>query len=268
MKEVKEVKTQKKLASLSESGANTVVGLILATIVWMFYVAPRTDAGTLDLQNWADATLVTIIYTVLNFVRGYTLRRIYAKGCGQRKSHSMIETITNTCVAFVLSQFSFMVIIAPTLLFFSLEAHNIIVSSVVTAYFTMLSMARSYWLRRFFTSIQHKHIPSPKKMMIIAYQYIMDKITSKEIAAQSNNDFVKEKLCSRPINDKIGYDYGLVAKYNASKLYFITLFDKQIISRYYIYWSHFWQPAFHSIEQKMIESLNKQKRFMRFSFLK
>ena len=67
---------QSKLESVTEQVCSIASGFVAAALVWVYVVAPliRADVITID-----DPIPITIIYTVISFVRGYFWRRIFNK---------------------------------------------------------------------------------------------------------------------------------------------------------------------------------------------
>ena len=73
------------------------------------------------------------------------IRYNYKKLMSQSKKQSLIEAITNTAVGFGISLLSIFIIF-PVLGIHSTPGKNV----AITLYFTVISIARSYVLRRFF----------------------------------------------------------------------------------------------------------------------
>lgn len=62
--------------SALEAVANVASGFVIAALTWQFIIRPLIYNGTLSI----DSTLpITIIFTVISLIRGYTWRRIFNK---------------------------------------------------------------------------------------------------------------------------------------------------------------------------------------------
>lgn len=70
----------------------------------------------------------------------------------QSKKNSLIEAVTNTAIGFVISLLSTFLIF-PIVGIESTSSKNVI----ITIFFTLISILRSYFLRRLFNSTQKKH---------------------------------------------------------------------------------------------------------------
>ena len=68
---------QSKLESVIEQTCSMVSGFILAAMVWAYFVAPliREEVITID-----QPIIITIIFTVVSFIRGYFWRRFFNAG--------------------------------------------------------------------------------------------------------------------------------------------------------------------------------------------
>lgn len=68
---------QSKAESVVEQTCSMVSGFVLAAMVWAYFVAPmiREEILTID-----QPIIITIIFTVVSFVRGYFWRRVFNAG--------------------------------------------------------------------------------------------------------------------------------------------------------------------------------------------
>lgn len=66
---------QSKISSLLETTLNVGSGFIISMIVWEFWVKRYLGLDT----NIAQNIVVTLVFTVVSIVRGYTWRRIFNK---------------------------------------------------------------------------------------------------------------------------------------------------------------------------------------------
>lgn len=65
---------QKAKHSLLEQTLNIGSGFIIAYFAWKFIVAPLINHGWLAVE---DSLYITIIFTVISFIRGYYWRRTF-----------------------------------------------------------------------------------------------------------------------------------------------------------------------------------------------
>jgi hypothetical protein len=67
-----------------EQVCSMVSGFVLAALVWAYFVAPliRREVITID-----DPIIITVIFTVVSFIRGYFWRRFFNAGV-----HTMVRT--------------------------------------------------------------------------------------------------------------------------------------------------------------------------------
>lgn len=66
---------QSKYHSILESIFNTLSGLLLATLVMTFFIAPRYNLPTSVMDNLE----INLIFTFISIVRGYLWRRYFNK---------------------------------------------------------------------------------------------------------------------------------------------------------------------------------------------
>jgi hypothetical protein len=66
---------QSKTHSIIESIFNTISGLILATLVMSFIIAPYYNLQTTVVENFE----INLIFTVISIIRGYMWRRYFNK---------------------------------------------------------------------------------------------------------------------------------------------------------------------------------------------
>ena len=67
---------QSKLESLTEQVCKTTSGFVIAALVWAYLVAPLIRGGIISID---DPIIITVIFTVVSFARGYFWRRIFNK---------------------------------------------------------------------------------------------------------------------------------------------------------------------------------------------
>ena len=65
---------QSKLESILEQTCNMGSGFILSALAWAYGVAPAIHAGWLTVDS---PITITVIFTVISFVRGYVWRRFF-----------------------------------------------------------------------------------------------------------------------------------------------------------------------------------------------
>ena len=65
---------QSKAESLIEQSFNMGSGFIIAWAAWKWLVAPLVDIGVLEIH---DAFWITVIFTVISFIRGLIWRRVF-----------------------------------------------------------------------------------------------------------------------------------------------------------------------------------------------
>jgi len=70
----------------------------------------------------------------------------------QNKKHSLIETITSTAVGFIVS----LLLVNIVLPFYGFDV-KLDQSVAITVIFTVASILRGYWVRRFFNHINNRH---------------------------------------------------------------------------------------------------------------
>jgi hypothetical protein len=68
------MKGQLKRYSLLEKFLDIGSGFIIAYFAWKYVVAPAIHSGVLNVD---DSLLITIIFTIISFVRGYAWRRAF-----------------------------------------------------------------------------------------------------------------------------------------------------------------------------------------------
>lgn len=68
---------QSKLESVLEQTCNMGSGFILAALAWAYGVAPAMHAGYITIDS---PITITIIFTVISFIRGFVWRRFFNAG--------------------------------------------------------------------------------------------------------------------------------------------------------------------------------------------
>ncbi len=68
---------QSKLESVIEQTCNMGSGFIIAALVWAYFVAPMIRMEVITIYN---PLIITIIFTVVSFVRGLFWRRFFNAG--------------------------------------------------------------------------------------------------------------------------------------------------------------------------------------------
>ena len=81
---------QTRLESLLEQTLNITTGFVLAWAVWKWVCEPLIYHGILAVD---DAFLITCIFTVVSFIRGYLWRRFFNAGA-HKAIHEFVGKIT------------------------------------------------------------------------------------------------------------------------------------------------------------------------------
>lgn len=68
--------TQSKLESAIETATTVVIGFVVSMAVWQFIAGPLYDIPVTFSQNLG----ITMIFTVSALIRGYIIRRFFARG--------------------------------------------------------------------------------------------------------------------------------------------------------------------------------------------
>ena len=70
-------KPQSRWQSLAESVANTMTGFGLSLLCWKYVAAPMLDFLGGDYSGWDSTMYITMLFTLLSFIRTYLIRRIH-----------------------------------------------------------------------------------------------------------------------------------------------------------------------------------------------
>lgn len=81
-------RVQGKLGSFLEASSNVLSGFLISWLMWQFVVAPIWGYDT----GVADATGITLLFTVSSLIRSYTLRRLF-NWWQERKLHERYTVI-------------------------------------------------------------------------------------------------------------------------------------------------------------------------------
>jgi len=68
--------TQSKLESAIETTTTVAIGFVVSMVVWQFIAAPLYNIPVTFSQNLG----ITAIFTVIALIRGYIIRRFFARG--------------------------------------------------------------------------------------------------------------------------------------------------------------------------------------------
>ena len=132
-----------------EVNTNVYVALGLSLMVHFFYVGPQADTGDIDLGSAGGAGWAALVFVGINVIRSYIFRRIFAMIWKSSQCHakSFLEGLLNGSISWILSIFSFTVLIDPFINWVGVSFGSVPVTICVTAWFTILSYWRVYILR-------------------------------------------------------------------------------------------------------------------------
>ena len=146
----------KKISGL-ESIVQTAVGFVLAYLLWYFYIGENVRTNNFNLTDVLDVIYVNFLFSFMHSVRGYIVRRIFSRyqECGQSKKRSVWENVANGVIGFIIACLFTFFVIGVVFRHFGIDESGHTASFFITCFFTILTLIRTYYLRRLFVHIDN-----------------------------------------------------------------------------------------------------------------